>query len=135
MGGIVMSVFTVEMANTPGELARVCEILGAQNVNLIVCGVAHGDRGTVAFIADDEPVAREALRGADADYAERESLTVRMQNVPGAGARALRTLADANINISFFVPVRIFDDQFYAVICPDDMTAARATLGELIVTA
>jgi hypothetical protein len=123
------------MANTSGELARLCEILAAHNVNLIVCGVAHGDRGTVAFIADDEHVAREALRGANVDYIERESLTVRMQNVPGAGAGALRTLADASVNIDLFVPVRIFDDQFYAVICPDDMTAARVALGELIVTA
>ncbi len=94
-----MSAFTVEMANRPGELARLCEILAARGVNLVVCGLAYGDRGTVAFIADDEDAARDALRASEIDYVEREALTLRLQNVPGAGAAAFRTLVEANINL------------------------------------
>jgi hypothetical protein len=129
-----MSAFTVEMANRPGELARLCEILAARGVNLVVCGLAHGDRGTVAFIADDENAARDALRASEIDYVEREAVTVRLQNVPGAGAAAFRTLVEANINLEVFLPVRIFDDEFYAVICPDNVTAASAALGDHVVT-
>ena len=128
-----MSAFTTTMDNTPGQLARLCEVLGARGVNLVVCGVGHGASGTIAFIADDEAATRSALRDADIDYAENEALTVRMQNVPGAGAQVFRKLADAGVNLNVFLPVQIFDDQFYAVICPSDIEAARKALGDQIV--
>jgi hypothetical protein len=63
-----------------------------------------------------------------------EALTVGLQNVPGAGADVFRTLFEANVNLEVFLPVRIFDDEFYAVICPDDVTAASAALGDQVVT-
>ena len=129
-----MSAFTVDMANQPGELARLCEVLAAREVNLVVCGLAHGDRGTVAFIADDENAARDALQSAEIDYVERDSITVRLQNVAGAGAAAFRALLDAKVNLEVFLPVRILDDQFYAVICADDVDAAAAALRDLVVT-
>lgn len=128
-----MSAFTTDMDNTPGQLARLCEVLGARGVNLVVCGVGHGASGTIAFIADDEAAARSALQDASIDYRENESLTVRMQNVPGAGADLFRKLAGAGVNLDVFLPVQIFDDQFYAVICPSDVSAARAALGDQVV--
>jgi hypothetical protein len=129
-----MSAFTVEMANRPGELARLCGVLAARGVNLVVCGVAHGDGGTVAFIADDEDAARDALQESEIDYVERNAITVRLQNVPGAGAAVFQALLDANINLDVFLPVRILDDQFYAVICPDNVPAALAALGDQVVS-
>jgi hypothetical protein len=128
-----MSAFTTDMDNTPGQLARLCEVLGARGVNLVVCGVGHGSSGTIAFIADDEAAARSALQDASIDYHENESLTVRMQNVPGAGADLFRKLAGAGVNLDVFLPVQIFDDQFYAVICPSDVAAAREALGDHVV--
>jgi len=129
-----MSAFTVDMANRPGELARLCEVLADRGVNLVVCGVAHGDSGTVAFIADDEDVVREALQDAEIDYAERNAITVRLENVPGAGAAVFQALLEANVNIDVFLPVRILDDQFYAVICPDNIPAALVALGDQVVS-
>jgi hypothetical protein len=128
-----MSAFTTDMDNTPGQLARLCEVLGARGVNLVVCGVGHGSRGTIAFIADDEAAARSALQDASIDYRENDSLTVRMQNVPGAGADLFRKLAAAGVNLDVFLPVQIYDDQFYAVICPSDVKAARQALGDQVV--
>jgi hypothetical protein len=122
------------MDNTPGQLARLCEVVGARGVNLVVCGVGHGATGTIAFIADDEAATRSALQDADIEYAENASLTVRMRNVPGAGAELFRKLADAGVNLDVFLPVQIFDDQFYAVICPSDVEAARIVLGEQLVS-
>ncbi len=49
-----MSVFTVELKNQPGELARLCEAMAGHHVNLILCATTCGEDGTVAFIADDE---------------------------------------------------------------------------------
>lgn len=128
-----MSAFTTDMANTPGQLARVCEVLAKRGVNLVICGVGSGAAGSVAFIADDEEATRSALADADIDYVEHESLTVRLENVPGAGAELFRKLADAGVNLNVFLPVRIFDREFFAVICPSDLDAARSTLGDQIV--
>jgi hypothetical protein len=128
-----MSAFTTKMDNTPGQLARLCEVLGARGVNLVVCGIGHGSSGTIAFIADDETATRSALADSSIDYVEREALTVRMQNVPGAGAALFKKLAGAGVNLDVFLPVQISDDQFYAVVCPSDVAAARAALGDQVV--
>ena len=87
-----MSAFVVEFENRPGELARVCETMAARGVNIVVCGTTRGEAGTVAFIADDEAAARAALEDAEISYAERDALTVRMDNVPGGsgGVRQAR---------------------------------------------
>jgi hypothetical protein len=61
-----MSAFTVKFDNQPGELARLCEAMAARGINIVVCGAAHGETGTIAFIADDERGARAALEGAPA---------------------------------------------------------------------
>lgn len=80
--------------------------------HLVICGVAHGDRGAAPFIAHDETAARDGLQAAEIDYVEREAVTVRLQNGPGAGAATSRRLLEANVNLEVFLPVRIFDDEF-----------------------
>jgi hypothetical protein len=129
-----MSAFTVELKNQPGELARLCEAMAGRSVNIVLCGTSHGDRGTIAFIADDEDGARTALEGAGIDFTERPALTVRMDNVPGAGAATFRKLANAGVNMDLLVPVRVSKEQFFAVICVDDIDAASSALGEQVVT-
>ena len=56
-----MSVFTVDLKNQPGELARLCEAMAGRGVNLILCATTRGEDGTVAFIAGDEAGAETAL--------------------------------------------------------------------------
>jgi hypothetical protein len=128
-----MSAFTVELKNQPGELAHLSEVLAARGVNLIVCGTTHAGAGTVAFIADDESAARGALQDAGIEYAERPAVTVRMENVPGAGAATFRKLADANLNMDLVLPVRISDEYFLAVIGVDDAETATRVLGDQVV--
>jgi hypothetical protein len=129
-----MGAFTVEFDNQPGELARLCEAMAARGVNIVVCGAAHGDTGTVAFIADDELGARTALEGAEIEYDERPALTVRMDNVPGAGAQTFRKLADAGVNIDLLLPVRVSAEEFLAVICAEDLDAVADVLGDQVVS-
>jgi hypothetical protein len=128
-----MSAFTVEFENRSGELARLCEAMAARGVNIVVCG-AHGETGTVAFIADDERRARAALEDADIEYDERPALTIRMENVPGAGAKAFRKLADAGVNIDLLLPVRVSAEEFLAVICAENLDAAADALGDQVVS-
>jgi hypothetical protein len=128
-----MSAFAVELKNQPGELAGLCEAMAARGVNLVLCATTHGDGGTVVFIADDEAAARTVLEGAGTEFTERPALSVRMENQPGTGAATFRKLADANVNMNVLLPVRISDELFFAVICVDDVDAARRALGEQVV--
>jgi hypothetical protein len=128
-----VSAFTVEVKNQPGELLHLCETMAARQINLILCGTSHGDRGTIAFIVDDEAAARAALDRAGIEFTERPAVTVRMENLPGTGAATLRKLTDADVNVDLLLPVHISDEQFYAVICVDDVHAARIALGDQII--
>ena len=129
-----MSVFTVDLKNQPGELARLCEAMAGRGVNLILCATTRGEDATVAFIADDEASAETALAGAGLGYNRRPALTIRMENQPGAGAATFRKLADAGVNADLLVPVRVSDDQFFAVICVDDPAKARRALGVQVIS-
>ena len=129
-----MSAFTVQVDNQPGELARLCEAMASSGVNLLLCATTHGNSGVVAFIADDEAAAQAALEGADIQYLIRPAVTVKMANLPGAGAAAFRKLADAGVNVDLLLPVRISDDEFYAVICADDPAAAEGALAGQVVS-
>jgi hypothetical protein len=129
-----MSVFTVDLKNQPGELARLCEAMAGRGVNLILCAAARGEDGTVAFVADDEASAESALTAVGARYTRRPALTIRMENQPGTGAATFRKLADAGVSVDLLVPVRVSDDLFFAVICVDDPDKARRALGVQVIS-
>jgi len=129
-----MSAFTVELDNHPGELARLCEAMASSGVNLLLCATTHGNSGIVAFIADDEAAAQAVLDGAGIEYLLRPAVTVRMENLPGAGAAAFRKLAEAGVNLDLLLPVRISDGEFFAVICADDAAGAESALGNQVIT-
>ena len=128
-----MSVFTVEMEDRPGQLARLCEAMAANNVNLVLSAMGRGDEGTVAFVADDEAAAQAALTGAGLGYTMRPALTIRMENQPGAGAATFRKLANAGVNADLLLPVRVSDGLFFAVICVDDADKARRAIGAQVI--
>jgi len=56
-----------------------------------------------------------------------------MANVPGAGAATFRKLANASVNMDLLLPIRISDEVFFAVICVDDVDAARTALGDQLI--
>ena len=90
-----MGVFTVDMPNDPGQLAKLCAAMAAENVNVILCAAAIGESGTVVFIADNEAAASGALESGDFAFAEHPSVTVRIANHPGEGAETFGKLAAA----------------------------------------
>jgi hypothetical protein len=130
-----MSAFTLELKNQPGELARLCDAMAGRGVNLVLCATSHGDSGTIAFIVDDEAAGRTVLDAAGIEYAERPAFTVRMDNVPGAGAVTFRKLAKAGVNVELLLPVRVSSEQFFAVLCVDDVEAANDALGDQVIPA
>jgi hypothetical protein len=128
-----MSVFTVDLKNQPGELARLCEAMASRGVNLVLSATAHGQQSTIVFIVDDEAGAESALDSVGIDYTTRPALTIRMENQPGSGAATFRKLADAGVNAELLLPVRVSDELFFAVMCVDDAGKARRALGDQVV--
>ena len=128
-----MSVFTVDVQNQPGELARLCEAMAGHGINLVLSATARGDGATVVFIADDEAGAEAVLQDAGIAYEIRPALTIRMENQPGTGAATFRKLADAGVNAELLLPVRVSDDLFLAVLCVDDHDKARRALGAQVI--
>jgi hypothetical protein len=129
-----MSAFAVSLEDQPGELARLCEAMAGSGVDLLLCATTYSGSGVAAFIADDEAAAQDVLEAAGLEYLMRPALTIKLENLPGAGAAAFRKLADARVNVDLLLPVRISDELFFAVICVDDENAARAALGDQVVS-
>jgi hypothetical protein len=129
-----VSVFTVTLPNRCGELARLCEVMAENGINLVLCAATTREaNGIVVFIADDEAGAQAVLQDAGLQYAMRPALTIRMDNQPGTGAATFRKLADAGVSTDLLLPVRISDSLFFAVICVDDPDRAVRALGEQVV--
>ena len=128
-----MSAFAVSLDDQPGELARRGEAMAGSGVNLLLCATTYSGSGVVAFIADDEALAQDVLEAAGFEYLVRPALTVKLENLPGAGATAFRKLADAGVNVDLLLPVRISDELFFCVICVDDEALARAALGDQVI--
>ena len=53
-----MSVFTVDLANRPGELARLCEAMAGRGINLVLSAIAREDGGSVALSPMMKPAPR-----------------------------------------------------------------------------
>jgi hypothetical protein len=117
----------------PGCEGRGADLAGS-GVNLLLCATTSGDRGVVAFIADDEATAQAVLNSAGIGYQVRPAVAVKMDNRPGVGAAAFRKLADAGVNVDLLMPVLISATEFYAVICADDAAAAEAALGGQVIS-
>ncbi len=128
-----MSLFTVELKNQPGELARLCEAMAGSGINLVLSATTHGEDGTVVFVADDEAGAGTVLQDAGIGYTMRPALTIRMEHQPGAGAATFRKLAAVGVNADMLLPIRVSDDLFFAVICVDDADKGRRALGVQVI--
>jgi hypothetical protein len=129
-----MTLFTAELKNQPGEFAHVAECLARAGVNVMLAGSGVGDIGSIVFSVDDETAARTALEAAGIAVHEHSAIQVRFSNQPGTAAAVARQLADANINITAFLPVRVSADEAIGVIAVDDVEAARGLLGDRVLS-
>ena len=45
-----MSVFTVDLTNQPGELARLCEAMAGRGINLVLSAAARAEQGSTSHL-------------------------------------------------------------------------------------
>jgi hypothetical protein len=90
---------TVRLANSPGTLGRVAQVLGAERINMLAMAVDPS--GALRMVVDNPLHAAAALREQHYQVEERDVLYTAMPNEPGALSRALKLLADAGVNVEY----------------------------------
>jgi hypothetical protein len=97
-----VSYFAMDVADKPGEAARVLTALSRAGVNLLgFSGFPRGRRAQLDFIPEDVELFRRALStGKLKVQSKKTGFLVQGDDRPGAVAEVLRKLADAAINVT-----------------------------------
>ena len=121
---------TLILDDTPGELARLGEVLGDASVNIGGLAAFTGEgRGVIHVLVDDDAVSRAttALKAAKMGVAdEREVLVIDVVDRPGTLGELTRQLAEATVNID--LAYTTFGSGVKIVIATEDLESARAAL-------
>jgi hypothetical protein len=94
---------TIRLLHRPGTLAEASEALGRAGTNIEGgCGyVCETGEGVFHVLVTDAERARRSLMDAGFEIqAERQVVLVSISNVPGEGAKLLRRIGDAGLNLN-----------------------------------
>lgn len=92
--------FDVYVQNKPGELAKICELLGANGVNIkAIASERANDKPMIRIVTDDEATAKSALAHSGIRYDLRDVISVRMPDRPGELGKVARKLARVMVNV------------------------------------
>lgn len=95
-----MKEFDVYVQNKPGELAKVCELLGSNGVNIkAISSERTHAMPMIKIVTDDEVTTRNALARSGIQFELREVISVRMPDRPGELGKIARRLAKAMVNV------------------------------------
>jgi hypothetical protein len=90
---------TLRLQNSPGTLAKVCQIIADERVDIVAMNLASP---LVLRLVVDNPVhAAETLREHHYHVEEREVIFTTAPNNPGSLLRLARLIADAGINLEY----------------------------------
>jgi hypothetical protein len=93
---------SVALRNEPGQLARICQLLGDHMINIDAIHVLDNvEQGMVRLLTSNASLTRSVLEAHGFYLLEAEVLEVELSNEPGALQRVARRLADAGINIDY----------------------------------
>jgi hypothetical protein len=90
---------TVKLANSPGALSRVSQLLGGERINMLAMSIDPA--GHLRMVVDNPLHAANTLREQHYNVDERDVLYTVMPNEPGSLSRALRLLGEAGINVEY----------------------------------
>jgi len=124
--------FAMDVANKPGEAARVLQELSHAGVNLLaLSGFPRGRRAQLDFVPEDPAVFRKAMNRAKLKVRPKKTgFLVQGEDRPGAVADVLQRLADVNINVTAVDAVSAEGGRYGAIIWvkPGDVRRAAKAL-------
>ena len=116
---------TIRLDNTPGALARLCQTLAGEKVNIIAMSLESS--GLLHLVPDNPVHAVGLLRGRDYAVDERDVLYVHLPNGPGAIGATTRMLSAAGVNIDSACASAINEHEMTALIVAVDDAQRAAT--------
>ncbi len=94
--------FSVFLANKPSMLARVCQQLASDKVNIVALSMMDStEHGVLRLVAENRNVARSSLRALDAPTAETTVLVATLPNRPGALADVVERLSTSHVSVTY----------------------------------
>jgi hypothetical protein len=90
---------TVKLANSPGTLGRVAQLLGGERINMLAMSLDGA--GSLRMVVDNPLHAAGTLRDQHYQVEERDVLYATLPNEPGALSRAVTLLVEAGINLDY----------------------------------
>ena len=95
-----MKEFEIYVQNKPGELAKVCEMLGASGVNIRGISSERGhEKSMIKVVTDDETTASAVLARSGIAHSARDVMTIKLADRPGELGKVARKLARAMVNV------------------------------------
>lgn len=93
---------TARLENKPGRLAKICDALTDEKVNIRALSIMDpGERSVLRMVVDQLEPTRQVLTSLGTEYEITDVLAVEMDNRPGALGRILERLAADHINIEY----------------------------------
>ena len=119
---------TLRLENTPGALARLCQALADEKVNVIAMNLESS--GVLHLVPDNPVHAAGLLRSRDYVLEERPVLYLQLPRAAGAIGSATRMLSAAGVNIDYVFASAISEHQMTAlVVGVDDAQRASSAAG------
>lgn len=93
---------SIFIENTKGRLAEVCSVLGENNINIRALTIAESPEfGILRVVLDKPEEAKEILKKNGFIATSADIVAVEVSDDPGGLAKALKVLADNNINVQY----------------------------------
>jgi hypothetical protein len=94
--------FSIFLANKPQTLARVCQQLADDKVNIIAMRMMDSsEHGVLRLVATNAAEARTSLSRMDVPTAETQVLMATLPNKPGALADVVERLSTAHVSVNY----------------------------------
>jgi len=94
--------FSVFLANKPNVLARVCQKLAEDKINIVALSMMDAsEHGVLRLVVADPARARQSLASLNVPTAETTVLLATLPNRPGAMADVVERLASNHISVSY----------------------------------
>jgi hypothetical protein len=121
---------SVFLDNRAGVLADLAEYLGAKGINIRALSVAESrDFGVIRMIVPEPSRVAELLGKKGYSLRKVEVLALRVADEPGGLGKALRTLADENLNVDYlYTFLDKLGDQAVVILRVDNLDFAKAIL-------
>ncbi len=124
---------SVEIVKSPGEIARISDLLSLNGITANAMSVTDGvNRGYLRFITNKWEEAESILRSNGLDVVCERVISVKLDDQKGRLAKITSTLAQANINIDYFyASVDRRDSAMRLIMKVENVVLATSVLDEI----